>query len=119
MTDCIFCKIARGEIPARVVYENEHVVAFEDISPQAPVHTLIIPRAHHVTPGDGIDAELAAALFLAIPVVAELKGVDQSGYRVIINAGPDANQSVDHLHIHVLGGQAMSHRMLRFVDSSC
>jgi len=116
--DCIFCKIVRGELPAKRVFENEHVVAFDDISPQAPVHTLIVPRAHHATPGDGVGAELAASLFLAIPAVAHLKGVTRSGYRVIINAGPDSNQSVDHLHIHVLGGRAMSHRMLRFSDEA-
>jgi len=116
--DCIFCRIARGELPARLVYENEQVIAFDDISPQAPVHVLIVPRTHHGSLGDGVDAELAAALLLAIPVVAEAAGVTRSGYRVIINTGPDSRQSVSHLHIHVLGGKPMSHRMLRFADEA-
>ena len=118
MDECVFCKIGRGEISARLVYENEHVVAFDDIAPQAPVHTLIVPRTHHTTPADGVSTELAAALFLAIPAVAEAKGVSDSGYRVILNVGRDANQTVPHLHIHVLGGRSMSHGMLRFTDET-
>ena len=116
--DCIFCKMANGEVPTDFVYQDELVVAFDDINPQAPVHALIVPRAHHTTPGDGVGSELAAALFSAIPSVARAKGVAESGYRVIINAGRDANQSVHHLHIHILGARSMSHRMLRFLDES-
>jgi histidine triad (HIT) family protein len=116
--DCVFCKVVLGEVPARVVYEDELVMAFDDIAPQAPVHTLIIPRSHHEGLGDGVSASLAAALFLAIPTVADLKGVAGTGYRVIINSGRDANQTVSHLHIHVLGGKRMSHRMLRFTEET-
>lgn len=116
MSDCLFCRIAAGEIPAQVVYENDVVIAFDDISPQAPVHTLIIPRSHFANIGDGVDGETMSALFCAVPVVAEIKGVTESGYRVIVNCGRDANQSVDHLHVHVLGGAEMSHRMLKFTE---
>jgi histidine triad (HIT) family protein len=116
MEDCVFCKIARGEIPTRLVYEDDLVVAFDDIAPQAPVHTLIIPRAHHEGPGDGLPPELMASLCAAIPVVAEAKGVAETGYRVILNVGRDARQSVRHMHVHVLGGRAMTHGMLNFAD---
>jgi histidine triad (HIT) family protein len=116
MQDCIFCKVARGEIPATVVYEDDRIVAFEDISPQAPVHTLIIPRTHYSSLSDGVAAEDLAAVFGAVEQVARIKGVGASGYRVIVNNGRDANQSVPHLHVHVLGGRAMSHRMLIFAD---
>lgn len=114
MEDCIFCKIAGGEIPVPFVYEDEQVVAFNDAQPQAPVHVLIVPREHHSDPADGVSPALAAALMAAIPKVAEVAGVAASGYRVIINAGPDARQSVPHLHIHVMGGGPMSHGMVTF-----
>lgn len=116
MEDCVFCKIARGEIPATFVYEDEHVVAFDDLSPQAPVHTLVVPRTHHTDLGDDVPAELMAAIFCAVPRVAAVKGVDESGFRVIVNAGPDANQTVPHLHVHVLGGRPMGHGMVQFQD---
>jgi len=116
MSDCIFCKIVDGEIPAALVYQDERVIAFDDISPQAPVHTLVIPRAHHTDLGDGLDAETLAALFAAVPRVAQIKGVADSGYRVIVNNGRDANQLVDHLHVHVLGGRAMAHGMVGFEE---
>jgi histidine triad (HIT) family protein len=112
--DCIFCKIAGGEIPVPFVYEDEQVVAFNDAQPQAPVHVLIVPREHHSDPADGVSPALAAALMAAIPKVAEVAGIAASGYRVIINAGPDARQSVPHLHIHVMGGGPMSHGMVTF-----
>jgi histidine triad (HIT) family protein len=114
--DCIFCKIARGELPARIVYKDDLVVAFDDIAPQAPVHTLIIPRSHHEGPGDDLSPELMAALCSAIPKVAEAKGIAGHGYRVIMNVGRDARQSVAHMHLHVLGGRPMSHHMLNFAD---
>lgn len=117
MRDCIFCKIAAGEIPAAMVYENEHVIAFDDINAQAPVHALIIPRGHFSDLGDGLDADTLAALFAAVPGVARLKGIEGSGYRVIVNNGPDANQTVEHLHVHVMGGRPMSHGMVRFEGS--
>jgi histidine triad (HIT) family protein len=115
MEDCIFCKVGRGEIPATFVYQDELVVAFDDISPQAPVHTLVIPRVHYTDLGDSVPAETLAALFEAVPRVAQAKGVSESGYRVIVNNGADANQTVRHLHIHVMGGRAMEHGMVTFV----
>ena len=113
---CIFCAIARGDIPAELVYQDESVVAFDDLSPQAPVHTLVIPRAHHAHLGDSVSPERVAAIVSAIPAVARAKGVEESGYRVIVNAGRDANQTVDHLHVHVLGGRTMAHGMVAFED---
>jgi histidine triad (HIT) family protein len=115
--DCIFCKIVAGEIPANIVYQNDDVIAFDDISPQAPVHTLIIPRAHFRDMADGVDPSTFAAVFSAVPKVAQIKGVTDSGYRVIVNNGPDARQLVDHLHVHVMGGRAMAHGMVRFEDA--
>ncbi len=117
MRDCIFCKIAAGDIPAAIVYENEQVIAFDDINAQAPVHSLIVPREHFSDLGDGLGADTLAALFAAVPEVARVKGVDGSGYRVIVNNGPDANQTVGHLHVHVMGGRPMSHGMVRFEGS--
>jgi histidine triad (HIT) family protein len=117
MSDCIFCKIASGEVPAKLVYEDETVVAFDDVTPQAPVHTLVIPRVHVVNLSDpAASREVIAGLFSAVPEVAKVKGVEQSGYRVIVNNGPDANQTVQHLHVHVIGGRAMAHGMVRFLE---
>lgn len=116
MEGCIFCAIARGDIPAELVYQDDQVVAFDDLSPQAPVHTLVIPRAHHAHLGDSVGSELMSALFSAVPTVARVKGVEESGYRVIVNAGRDANQTVNHLHVHVLGGRAMAHGMVTFEE---
>lgn len=116
MEDCIFCRIARGEIPVQPVYEDESVIAFDDVSPQAPVHTLVIPRRHLTNMGDSISAEELGELFAAVPEVARRKGVAVSGYRVIVNNGPDANQTVQHLHVHILGGRSMAHGMVTFSD---
>lgn len=107
--DCLFCKIVRGEIPAAKVFENEHVVAFKDINPQAPVHLLVIPKkhipaVHQLTAGD---AALMGPVFDAIQRVAEQAGVAETGYRVVTNNGPDAGQVVFHLHFHVLGGKSL------------
>jgi histidine triad (HIT) family protein len=110
--DCVFCRIADGDLPAHLVFENGCVVAFHDANPQAPVHVLVIPREHYANLQDAVPAELLAEVFLAVREVAEATGVARSGYRVIANAGPDSNQTVDHLHVHVLGGQAMSHGMV-------
>lgn len=116
MDDCIFCKIATGEVLVRTVYEDEGVIAFDDIAPQAPVHTLVVPKRHFASLGDNVPPDVLSAVFGAVPKVAEIKGVAESGYRVIVNNGPDANQTVDHLHIHVLGGRTMSHHMVAFAD---
>jgi histidine triad (HIT) family protein len=112
--NCIFCMIANHEMDARVVYEDDTVLAFDDITPQAPIHTLIIPKVHYDNMGDDVPLSAVAALFGAVPVVAKLKGVDASGYRVIVNNGRDASQSVGHLHIHLIGGAPMSHGMVHF-----
>lgn len=114
MSECLFCKIAAGEIPVEPVYEDELVMAFDDISPQAPVHTLVIPKAHYTNLNDSIPSDVLAALLQAVPKVAATKGVAESGYRVIVNNGPDSNQTVKHLHIHVMGGRAMAHGMVVF-----
>lgn len=108
--ECIFCKIAAEEMSADVVYRDEETVAFRDINPQAPVHVLVIPRRHIPTLDamDAEDAELAGGLLHAAREVAEREGVADSGYRLVINNGEDAAQTVDHIHLHVLGGRRMT-----------
>lgn len=108
MADCIFCKIAAGEVPATVVYEDDMVIAFDDLSPMMPVHTLIIPKEHHANIGDDVSDELMGHLFNTVKKVAQIKEISESGYRVIVNTGDDAQQSVHHLHVHVLGGAPMN-----------
>jgi len=110
--DCIFCKIARGEIPAKVVWEDETVVAFADLNPQAPVHVLLVPREHYTGMNDEVPAHVHVALAAAAPRVAQATGVDASGYRLIVNTGADAGQTVHHLHMHLLGGARMSEGMV-------
>lgn len=108
MTDCLFCKIVNGEIPATKVLETEHALAFRDIHPQAPTHVLVIPK-RHIPNFQALTAEDGAVLghvAAAINAVAAQEGLGQ-GYRVIANVGPDAGQTVDHLHMHVLGGRAL------------
>lgn len=112
MDDCIFCKIANGEIESSVFYETDDLAAFDDLNPQMPVHCLIVPKGHYANLADGVPAELFGKLFEAVPVVAHIKGIDESGYRVIINTGSDAGQTVHHLHIHVLGGASMGEGMI-------
>ena len=110
MSDCLFCKIIAGEIPSNRVYEDDRVFAFRDINPQAPVHVLIVPKKHmdNVLACDG---ETAAALTDAVRAVARQEGVDESGFRIISNCGRDGAQSVNHLHVHLLGGCALPERM--------
>lgn len=106
---CLFCKMVAGEIKPKVVYEDEHVLAFEDIAPQAPVHVLVVPKLHVPTLNDlrPEHAAMAGRLYLAAARVAADKGVAQSGYRTVVNCNGDAGQSVFHLHLHVLAGKAM------------
>jgi len=104
MSDCIFCKIAAGEIPAIIVYEDDDVIAFEDINPQVPVHTLLIPKQHFDHIGDDVPPEVLGKVFSAVKKVAEIKGIDESGYRIVANTGADGRQTVFHLHVHLLGG---------------
>lgn len=106
--ECIFCKIAAGEIPSTKVYENDMAYAFEDLNPMMPVHTLVVPKKHYSSIAEEMPADELAALFEAVRAVAALKGVDESGFRIVSNAGSDAQQTVGHLHIHVLGGAPMN-----------
>jgi histidine triad (HIT) family protein len=108
MTDCLFCKIARGEIPAAKVAENAGCIAFRDISPQAPVHVLVIPRAHYASLNDVTDGSVLAAMADLAREVARAEGVTDSGYRCVINTGGDGGQTVHHIHMHVLGGRRLS-----------
>jgi histidine triad (HIT) family protein len=107
MTDCVFCSIANGKIPARKVLENEDVVAFHDLNPAAPVHVLVIPRKHIATLDDAAesDAALLGTMLRAASEVAKSSGLS-TGYRVVMNVQAGAGQSVFHIHLHVLGGRA-------------
>ncbi len=110
MADCIFCKMARGEIKPDIVYEDDEVLAFRDMNPQAPTHFLVIPRRHIATTNDlePGDAELVGKLYLAARHVATAEGVAERGYRMVMNCNPEAGQSVYHIHLHVLGGRPMN-----------
>jgi histidine triad (HIT) family protein len=107
--DCIFCKIIEGSIPSKKVFENDRVLAFQDIQPAAPVHILIIPKKHIPTMNDIApeDAELVGELFAAAKDIAKEQGVDEAGYRLINNVNSDGGQVVYHLHIHLLGGKKL------------
>jgi histidine triad (HIT) family protein len=109
MTDCLFCKIVQKDIPAKIVYEDDHTLAFDDINPQAPVHALIIPKKHVAAVQDcrNEDSGLLARLLMACANVAKQKGLAESGYRIVTNTGRDAGQTVFHLHLHILGGRHM------------
>ena len=108
--DCLFCKIVAGEIPAAKVYENDRVVAFRDINPQAPTHVLVIPRAHIASLSESSedDEALLGHLLLTAAFVAHGEGLGEDGYRTVINTGAGAGQSVFHIHVHVLGGRRLS-----------
>ena len=105
--DCIFCKLANGEIPTDLLYKDDLVAAFRDANPQAPVHVLVVPRDHYDDIVDDVPAEVLKAMVDAVARVAELEGVAESGFRVIANTGADAGQTVGHLHMHVLAGRDM------------
>ena len=110
--DCLFCKIAAGDIPSKKAYEDEKILAFYDIAPQAPVHILVIPKAH-IASVDEITSEnsnIISYIFEKIPSIAKSAGI-VNGYRVISNCGPDACQSVKHLHFHILGGARLADQM--------
>ncbi|HEY4491034.1 MAG TPA: histidine triad nucleotide-binding protein [Acidobacteriota bacterium] len=110
MDECIFCKIIKREIPSKIVYEDEEVVGFEDVHPQAPTHILLVPRTHVATLND-VDAEhqsLLGALMLAGVAVAKDRKISSSGYRLVINTNRGAGQSVFHVHLHLLGGRSMA-----------
>jgi histidine triad (HIT) family protein len=108
--DCLFCRIVAGEIPATVVHESDSVLAFRDINPQAPVHVVVISKAHHADAAELAKADPAtmAGLVLAAAAVAEAEGVAESGYRLVFNTGSDGGQTVFHVHCHLLGGRHLT-----------
>ena len=113
MSDCLFCKIIAGDIPSTKVYEDETVFAFRDINPQAPTHILVIPKAH-ISGCNGVTADnsgVVAHIFEVIPQIAQAEGL-VNGYRVVSNCGPDAGQTVPHLHFHILGGKTLNLEMV-------
>lgn len=110
MSDCIFCKIIKKEIPAKIVHEDDMVIAFEDVNPQAPVHLLIVPRKHiptllDLTPEDN---QLIGHIFLTANNLAKNKGISASGFRTVFNCNKDAGQAVYHIHLHIFGGRRMA-----------
>ena len=112
MENCLFCKIIAGDIPSNKVYEDDSILAFRDINPQAPVHILVVPKVH-IQDTDGISAEnsqLIAHIFEVIPQIAKAEGL-ANGYRVATNCGPDSGQMVPHLHFHLLGGRQLTAEM--------
>ncbi len=110
MDDCIFCKIAAGDVPASIVKQDDLVVAFEDINPQAPIHIQIIPRKHipSVLELDSAQVDILARMVETANEIARERGLDERGFRLVFNCGPEAGQTVPHLHLHLLGGRAMS-----------
>jgi histidine triad (HIT) family protein len=109
MSDCLFCKISAKKIPAKIIHEDTDVLAFEDINPQAPVHILIIPQKHISTALEITDEDegLMGHLFLVAAKIAKEKGIDERGFRLVINTNADAGQAVYHIHLHLLGGRHM------------
>ncbi len=110
MSDCLFCKMISGDIQPDTVYENDDVLAFRDINPQAPLHVLVIPKRHISTLNDlqPEDAELVGKLYLAAKLVAEREGLAERGYRTVVNCNAEAGQSVFHIHLHVLAGRPLN-----------
>jgi len=110
VSDCLFCKINNGDIPADMLYQDDDVSVFRDISAQAPCHFLVIPKKHISTINDldNSDAGLVGKMFLAAQDIARQQGISESGYRTVMNCNDDGGQTVHHIHLHVLGGRAMS-----------
>ena len=109
-SDCLFCKILAGDIPADIVYESDTAIAFRDINPQAPTHVLIIPRKHISTINDitADDQAIVGSLYLAAKEIAAAEGIADAGYRAVMNCNEDACQTVFHIHLHLIGGRAFS-----------
>ena len=108
--ECIFCKIVGGQIPAGIIYKNEQVTAFRDLNPQMPLHVLVVPN-QHVANTEALEPEhdaLVGAVVRSARAIARQEGVSERGYRLVFNTGPDANNTVAHLHMHMLGGRSMS-----------
>ena len=110
MSDCLFCKIVEKRIPARILFENDELIAFHDVNPQAPMHALVIPKRHirSLADVDPEDCGLLGALMIGAQRAAKELGIDESGYRVVANTGADGGQSVFHIHFHVLGGRPLA-----------
>ena len=115
MTDCIFCQIVNGEIPAEVIYNGANVTAFRDINPMAPVHVLIVPNQHidHIRDPRAFASDVLKEMFQVANEVAAMEGIAESGYRLLFNYGPDANLVVPHLHLHLLGGKPLGPMIAR------
>lgn len=107
---CVFCRIVRKELPAAVLFENDRILAFEDIRPRAPVHVLVIPKAHVASLNEVPEGseDLIGEIMTAAREIARLKGVGESGYRIVLNTGPHSGQEVFHIHFHILGGRPLS-----------
>ena len=105
MSDCIFCKIANGEIPTNFVYSDENVVAFNDLNPQAPVHVLVIPRQHYASSAAVDNPSVWSSILGSAVKIARKLGLEENGYRMVINTGEHGGQSVPHLHLHLLAGR--------------
>lgn len=110
MSDCLFCRLIKGEIESKTVYEDDEIFAFEDINPQAPIHILITPKKHipGLTQLGEEDKELMGKIHLVAKRIAKDRSIYQSGFRMVINSGPDAGETVKHLHFHLLGGRKLS-----------
>lgn len=113
MSECVFDKIISGEIPSKKVWESDSVLAFWDINPEAPIHVLIIPKKHieKLTDINVLDKDLLGELLFAVKEVAKVLGVDESGFRLILNNGPDSGQIVSHVHFHLLGGKKLGPKL--------
>ncbi|HLA28595.1 MAG TPA: histidine triad nucleotide-binding protein [Syntrophales bacterium] len=114
MDDCIFCRIIKGEVPCNKVYEDDKVLAFHDINPAAPVHVIVIPKRHIPTLMD-VEAgqfEYLISMLAAVPRIAKLKGIDQRGFKTIINCNKDGGQVIFHLHMHILGGKKLAEKLI-------
>ena len=112
--NCIFCKIIKGEIPSSKVYEDEEIVAFNDINPAAPIHVLVIPKKHIISLAhmeDG-DEKIIGKIYKVINEIAEKQGIKEKGYRVIVNCGKDGGQEVGHLHFHLLAGKQLGEKIV-------
>ena len=109
MTDsCLFCRIVRREIPAKLVHEDEHTLAFRDIDPKAPTHILVIPRSHVASLNEATDPEMLGRLMLVAKALAAAEGLADDGYRTVVNTGANAGQTVFHIHLHLLGGRRLA-----------
>jgi len=109
MTDsCLFCRIVRREIPAQVIHEDEHTLAFRDIDPKAPTHVLVIPKAHVPSLNEATDAAQLGRLMLVAAQLAKAEGISEDGYRTVVNSGANAGQTVFHVHLHLLGGRRLA-----------